>query len=77
MPQTEVTPQAQTAAAQTATAQTTAAQPVVVKQHSFATFSWWVTFAIILALFCYFFFSIRRRRSPRHVDEKAGDEGED
>lgn len=46
-------------------------------RQSFGTFTWSITIAIILAIFCYMYFYVRRQRAPRHVDEKAGDEGED
>ena len=76
--QTAATPQ--TAATQTAATQEggTAAPAVVVKQpHSFATFSGLLTLLIVLILFCYGFFHVRRQRSMKQIDEKAGDEGED
>ncbi|GAW65664.1 hypothetical protein GPEL0_01f0672 [Geoanaerobacter pelophilus] len=47
------------------------------KQHSFGTFALTLTLFIILAIFCVVYLNIRRKREPRHVDEKAGDEGED
>lgn len=81
--QTAATPQTaatQTAATQTAATQEggTAAPAVVVKQpHSFATFSGLLTLLIVLILFCYGFFHVRRQRSMKQIDEKAGDEGED
>lgn len=69
--QTQTQPQTQTQA-QT---QTQTQPPVhVVKQHSFGTFSLGLTFLIVLAIFCVVYLSIRRKRGPRHVDEKAGDE---
>lgn len=49
----------------------------VVKERSFATFSLGVTFLIVLAIFCVVYFVLRRKTTPKHVDEKAGDEGED
>ena len=81
MPQTSSNTQAivvaQAPATQTAT-QPAGTQPVtVVKQHSFATFSFGVTLVLILLLFCYFFFKVRRKEHNKHVDTRAGDEGED
>lgn len=83
--QTETATAVQTTAQAAATPQTaatqeggTAAPAVVVKQpHSFATFSGLLTFLIVLILFCYGFFHVRRQRSMKQIDEKAGDEGED
>ncbi|WP_085812088.1 hypothetical protein [Geoanaerobacter pelophilus] len=70
MPETQAQPQTQT--------QTQSQPPVhVVKQHSFGTFALTLTLFIILAIFCVVYLNIRRKREPRHVDEKAGDEGED
>ncbi|BCG48001.1 hypothetical protein GEOBRER4_n2865 [Citrifermentans bremense] len=70
MPETQAQPQTQT--------QTQTQPPVhVVKQHSFGTFALSLTLFIILAIFCVVYLNIRRKRGPRHVDEKAGDEGED
>lgn len=70
MPETQAQPQTQT--------QTQTQPPVhVVKQHSFGTFALSLTLFIILVIFCVFYFNIRRKRGPRHVDQKAGDEGED
>lgn len=91
MAQREVAPQKETAipvqttAQAAATPQTavtreggTVAPAVVVKQpHSFATFSGLLTLLIVLILFCYGFFHVRRQRSIKQIDEKAGDEGED
>jgi preprotein translocase subunit YajC len=51
-------------------------QTEVVK-HSFGAFSFTVLLAIIVIFFCFMFFYVRRKRSSKHVDEKAGDEGED
>lgn len=66
------------AAAPGAASQAAAVPQVPYKQpHSFATFSGLVTLAIILALFCFGYFYVRRQRSTKHIDEKAGDEGED
>jgi hypothetical protein len=83
-PRTETAPAVQTTAQAAATPRTaageggTAAPAVVVKQpHSFATFSGLLTFLIVLVLFCYGFFHVRRQRSMKQIDEKAGDEGED
>ena len=69
--QTQVQNQAQT--------QVPAQAPVaVVKERPFGTFSLLITLAIILALFLYVYLSQRRKKTvPKHVDQKAGDEGED
>ena len=48
-----------------------------VAPHSFGAFSLTVTLIIIVVVFCVVFFYVRRKRSAKHVDEKAGDEGED
>ena len=48
-----------------------------VAKHSFGSFSFTVTLAIVIIVFCIVFFYIRRKKSAKHVDEKAGDEGED
>jgi heme/copper-type cytochrome/quinol oxidase subunit 2 len=82
MPQTSSTTQdmllAQAPATQTATGQPAGTAPVtVVKQHSFATFSFGITLLLVLLFFCYFFFKVRRKEHNKHVDTKAGDEGED
>lgn len=82
MPETQAQPQTHTQTQpQTQTQTQTQAQtqpPVhVVKPHSFGTFALSLTFLIVLAIFCVVYLSIRRKRGPRRVDEKAGDEGED
>ena len=82
MPQTSDTTQAivvaQAPATQSATGQPAGTPPVtVVKQHSFATFSFGVTLLLVLMIFCYIFFRVRRREHNKHVDQRAGDEGED
>jgi hypothetical protein len=46
-------------------------------QYPFGTFSWLLTAAIILVIFCIMYLYVRRKRKPKHVDKKAGDEGED
>ena len=51
--------------------------PIVVRERSFGTFAFGVTFLIILVIFCVVYFVLRRKTAPKHVDEKAGDEGED
>ncbi len=48
-----------------------------VVKHSFGDFSWSVTAVIVIVIFCIVFFYVRRKRSEKHVDQKAGDEGED
>lgn len=60
-----------------ATSQTAVVPPVAVVKHSFATFSWTVTLALIFICFCIMFFYVRRKKSTKEVDERAGDEGED
>jgi len=61
--------------------QQTQTQPLVpapvVRERSFGTFAFGVTFLIVLAIFCVVYFVLRRKTTPKHVDEKAGDEGED
>jgi heme/copper-type cytochrome/quinol oxidase subunit 2 len=52
-------------------------QGTEVVKHSFGAFSWSVTLVIVLVIFCVVYFYVRRKRSSRHIDEKAGDEGED
>lgn len=75
---TQAVVMAQAPATQTATEQPAGTPPVrVVKQHSFATFSFGVTLLLVLLIFCYIFFRVRRKEHNRHVDQKAGDEGED
>jgi len=70
MPETQAQPQTQT--------QTQTQPPVhVVKEHSFGTFALGLTLFIVLAIFCVVYLNIRRKGGPRHVDDKAGDEGED
>ncbi|TGU70774.1 hypothetical protein E4633_17430 [Geomonas terrae] len=49
----------------------------VVKQHSFGTFAISVTLFIILAIGLFVYLVLRRQVPPKHVDQKAGDEGED
>ena len=49
----------------------------VVKQHSFGTFALSVTLFIILAIALWVYLILRRRVPRKHVDLKAGDEGED
>ena len=46
-------------------------------KESFGWFSWSVTLAIVVIVFCIMYFYVRRKRSAKHVDQKAGDEGED
>lgn len=70
MPQTQ-------AIAQTQVQTQTPAPAPVVREKSFGTFSFGLTFFLILAIFCIVYFVLRRKPSTRHVDEKAGDEGED
>jgi len=70
MPQTQAQAQTQTQA-----------QPLVpvpvAKERSFASFSFGVTFLLVLAIFCVVYFALRRKTTKKQVDEKAGDEGED
>lgn len=82
MPQRADTTQAvlmaQAPATQSATQQPAGTAPVtVVKQRSFATFSFGVTLILVLMIFCYIFFRVRRKEHNKHVDQRAGDEGED
>lgn len=49
----------------------------VIVKHSFGTFSLTVTLIIVAIAFCIMFFYVRRKRSAKHVDKKAGDEGGD
>lgn len=49
----------------------------VVKQHSFGTFALSVTLFIILAVALFVYLTLRRKVPEKHVDQKAGDEGED
>jgi len=49
--------------------------PIV--QYSFGTFSLTVTLILVALVFCIMFFYVRRKKNDRHVDKKAGDEGED
>lgn len=68
------------AQAQTQTqTQTQAVVPApVVAADNFGAFSLTVTALLILAIFCVVYFALRRRPGPpRHLDDKAGDEGED
>ncbi|MBU5637649.1 hypothetical protein KOM00_13015 [Geomonas sp. Red69] len=48
-----------------------------VKQHSFATFALSVTLFIVLAIALFVYLTLRRKVDGKHVDQKAGDEGED
>lgn len=50
---------------------------IEVVKHSFGAFSITVMLAIIVIFFCIMFFYVRRKKSSKHVDDKAGDEGED
>ena len=45
--------------------------------YTFGTFSWTVTVAIVVVVFCLAYFYVRRKRSSKHVDSKAGDERQD
>lgn len=54
-----------------------AGTPVPVARHSFGLFAIVVALLIILAIFCVVYLSVRKKVEPRHVDDKAGDEGED
>lgn len=49
----------------------------VVKEHSFRGLTLTVTLLIILAILCVVYLALRRKNTTKHVDEKAGDEGED
>lgn len=72
MPQAQT--QVQTQVQQT---QPPASAPVR-REKSFGTFSFGLTFFIILAIFCVVYFALRRKPgSTKHVDKRAGDEGED
>ncbi|WP_236026397.1 hypothetical protein [Geomonas azotofigens] len=51
--------------------------PVPVAKHSFGTFALSVTLFIVLAIALFVYFTSRRKVDGRHVDQKAGDEGED
>jgi len=78
--ETAVTPQAPVTSPvlqAAVTSQTAVVPPVAVVKHSFATFSWTVTLALIFICFCIMFFYVRRKKSTKEVDEKAGDEGDD
>lgn len=78
MPETQAQPQTQPQTQPQMQTQTQPQPPVqVVRSHSFGTFALGLTFLIVLAIFCVVYLSIRRKRGPKHVDEKAGDEGED
>jgi uncharacterized BrkB/YihY/UPF0761 family membrane protein len=48
-----------------------------VVKHSVWAFGWTVTLGIIVIVFCTVYFYARRKKSAKHVDQKAGDEGED
>ena len=50
--------------------QTEVAQP-------FWTFNGVITLAIIVVVFCIMYLYVRRKKSTKQVDHKAGDEGED
>ena len=69
-------PEAQ-AQTQTQTQTQVPAPVTVVKQRSFGNFAFTVILLIVAAVFCYVYFSTRRKRTAKHVDQKAGDEGED
>lgn len=49
---------------------------VVVKQP-FGYFSFTVTLAIIVVVFCIMYFYVRRKKNGKQVDKQAGDEGDD
>jgi hypothetical protein len=51
--------------------------PQEVVKHSFGTFSLLCAFTIVLVIFCVMYLYVRRRRASKHIDEKAGDEGDD
>lgn len=70
-------PQAQAQTETQTQMQTQVPATVVVKERSFATFAFGVTLLLILTAFCVVYFSLRRKTTRKHVDEKAGDEGED
>ena len=74
MAQQQTQTQTQTQTTQT---QPPAGAPLVVRERSFGQFSFFITLLLIAAIFCVVYFSLRRKRSSKHVDEKAGDEGED
>ena len=52
------------------------ADAVVVKQP-FGYFSFTVTLAIIVVVFCIMYLYVRRKKNGKQVDKQAGDEGED
>lgn len=49
----------------------------VVKQHSFGAFALGVTLFIVIAIGLFVYLTLRRKVPQKHVDQKAGDEGED
>jgi Na+/H+ antiporter NhaD/arsenite permease-like protein len=44
---------------------------------AFGSFNWTVTAALVIIVFCIMYFYVRRKKSHKHVDDKAGDEGDD
>lgn len=71
------TPAAPAPAAPPTGAQAAPGGPVLVEKQPFSTFSFTLTILLVLMLFCYYYFRVRRKEHTRHVDAKAGDEGED
>lgn len=43
----------------------------------FAEFNWSILAAIVITVFCVMYFYVRRQKGGKHVDKKAGDEGDD
>lgn len=49
----------------------------VESKHSFGTFALSVTLFIILAIGLFVYLTLRKKVPGKHVDQKAGDEGEE
>jgi hypothetical protein len=46
-------------------------------KYPFGWFSLWITLGIVVIIFCVMYFYVRRKKGAPHIDDKAGDEGED
>jgi cytochrome b561 len=44
---------------------------------AFGSFHWTVVVAIVIIVFCIMYLYVRRKKTAKHVDENAGDEGDD
>jgi LPXTG-motif cell wall-anchored protein len=46
-------------------------------KHKVWEFGWSILLGIVVIVFCLAYLYVRRKKETKHVDQKAGDEGED